>query len=71
MTVSSNVIPMSNEFMERKEDEVLMDVLDMTVADLLTELQNQKDSDLGPLFNSMIDQVVNDRIDYLVFQEAG
>jgi hypothetical protein len=59
---------MSNEFMERKEDEMLMDVLDMTVSDLLTEL---KDSDLGPLFDSMIDQVVKDRIDYMVYQEAG
>jgi hypothetical protein len=59
---------MSNEFMERKEDEMLMDVLDMTVSDLLTEL---KDSDLGPLFDSMIDQVVKDRIEYMVFQEAG
>ena len=59
---------MSNEFMERKEDEMLMDVLDMTVSDLLAEL---KDSDLGPLFDSMVDQVVKDRMDYLVFQEAG
>ncbi len=59
---------MSNEFMERKEDEMLMDVLDMSVSDLLTEL---KDSDLGPLFDSMIDQVVKDRIDYMVYQEAG
>jgi len=59
---------MSNEFMERKEDEMLMDVLDMTVSDLLTEL---KDSDLGPLLDSMIDQVVKDRIEYMVYQEAG
>ena len=59
---------MSNEFMERKEDEMLMDVLDMSVSALLTEL---KDSDLGPLFDSMIDQVVKDRIDYMVYQEAG
>ncbi len=59
---------MSNEFMERKEDEMLMDVLDMTVSDLLTEL---KDSDLGPLLDSMVDQVVKDRMDYMVFQENG
>ena len=59
---------MSNEFMERKEDEMLMDVLDMTVSDLLTEL---KDSDLGPLLDSMVDQVVKDRIEYMVYQENG
>ena len=59
---------MSNEFMERKEDEMLMDVLDMSVSDLLTEL---KESDLGPLLDSMVDQVVKDRIDYMVFQENG
>jgi hypothetical protein len=57
---------MSNEYMEMKQDEMLMDVLDMTVSDLLTEL---KDSDLGPLFDAMVDRVVQDRIDYLVFQE--
>ena len=59
---------MSNEFMERKEDEMLMDALDMTVSDLLTEL---KDSDLGPLLDSMVDQVVKDRIEYMVYQENG
>ena len=59
---------MSNEFMERKEDEMLIDVLDMTVSDLLTEL---KDSDLGPLLDSMVDQVVKDRIEYMVYQENG
>lgn len=59
---------MSNEFMERKEDEMLFDVLNMSVSDLLTEL---KDSDLGPLLDSMVDQVVKDRIDYMVYQENG
>lgn len=59
---------MSNEFMERKQDEMLMDVLDMSVSDLLTEL---KDSDLGPLLDSMVDQVVKDRIEYMVYQENG
>jgi hypothetical protein len=59
---------MSNEFMERKEDEMLFDVLNMSVSDLLTEL---KDSDLGPLLDSMVDQVVKDRMDYMVYQENG
>jgi len=59
---------MSNEFMERKEDEMLFDVLNMSVSDLLAEL---KDSDLGPLLDSMVDQVVNDRMDYMVYQENG
>ncbi len=59
---------MSNEFMERKEDEMLFDVLNMSVSDLLTEL---KDSDLGPLLDSMVDQVVKDRIEYMVYQENG
>ena len=59
---------MSNEFMERKQDEMLMDVLDMSVSDVLTEL---KDSELGPLLDSMVDQVVKDRIEYMVYQENG
>lgn len=59
---------MSNEFMERKKDEMLFDVLNMSVSDLLTEL---KDSDLGPLLDSMVDQVVEDRMDYMVYQENG
>jgi len=59
---------MSNEFMERKEDEMLFDVLNMSVSDLLTEL---KDSELGPLLDSMVDQVVKDRMDYMVYQENG
>jgi len=57
---------MSNEYMEMKQDEMLMDVLDMRVSDLLTELE---DTELGPLFDAMIDRVVQDRVDYLIFQE--
>ncbi len=59
---------MSTEFLESQEDEMLFDVLNMSVSDLLTEL---KDSDLGPLLDSMVDQVVKDRIEYMVYQEHG
>jgi hypothetical protein len=59
---------MSNEFMERKEDEMVQDVLSMSVSDFLVEL---KDSDLGPILDDMVDQLVQDRLDFMVYQENG
>ena len=57
---------MSNEFMERKEDEMVQDVLSMSVSDFLVEL---KDSDLCPILDDMVDQLVQDRLDLMVYQE--
>ena len=53
---------------ETIENDVLQEVMDMSVCDLICEL---RDSDLTGILNAIVDKVVDDRINYVLDQEES
>ena len=50
------------------ENDVLQEVMDMSVCDLICVL---RDSDLTGILNAIVDKVVDDRINYVLDQEES
>ncbi len=53
---------------ETIENDVLQEVMDMSVCDLICVL---RDSDLTGILNAIVDKVVDDRINYVLDQEES
>ena len=53
---------------ETIENDVLQEVMDISVCDLICVL---RDSDLTGILNAIVDKVVDDRINYVLDQEES
>jgi len=56
------------DVVETIENDVLQEVMDMSVCDLICVL---RDSDLTGILNAIVDKVVDDRINYVLDQEES